>query len=66
MALSAAIDVCTSEFATPNPVEATRAIVNIRASVAAWHRPGGPFGVDEMAQRYCRLALAAVETVVSA
>jgi AcrR family transcriptional regulator len=51
----------SGDFTTAYPVEATRAILNMGASVAAWYRPRGGLTAREITERYCRLALATVE-----
>lgn len=53
------------EFATPYPLEAARAVINMGVSVASWYRPGGGITPDEMAQRYCELALGTVRGPVA-
>lgn len=51
----------SGDFTTAYPVEATRAILNMGASVAAWYHPRGGLSAREITERYCRLALAIVE-----
>lgn len=53
--------VASGQFTTAYPVEATRAILNMGASVAAWYHPRGGLSAREITERYCRLALATVE-----
>lgn len=50
------------EFATPHPLEAARAIINMGYSIASWYHLGGPVTPEEMAARYRDLALATVES----
>ncbi|WP_340540762.1 TetR/AcrR family transcriptional regulator [Nocardioides sp. GXZ039] len=52
--------VATGAFATPHPLEATRAILNMGSSIASWYRPEGPVTPEEMAVRYRDLALGMV------
>ena len=47
-------------FTTPEPREATRAILVACTGVASWYRTGGGLSVDEIATRYVGLALAMV------
>lgn len=58
--------VAEGRFGTAYPTEATRAIITMGYSIAAWYRPGGPLAPEEMAQRYATLALATVEGVGAA
>lgn len=53
--------VASGTFKTSYPVEATRAIINMGASVAAWYHPRGGLTAREITERYCQLALATVE-----
>lgn len=55
------VGVACGAFTTAYPVEATRAILNMGASVAAWYHPRGGLTADEITERYCRLARAVVE-----
>nr|WP_198318611.1 TetR/AcrR family transcriptional regulator [Pseudofrankia inefficax] len=48
------------EFATRYPVEAARAIINMGYSVASWYRVGAGVTPQELAARYCELALGVV------
>ncbi|ANH38986.1 HTH-type transcriptional repressor KstR2 [Nocardioides dokdonensis FR1436] len=52
--------VTTGEFGTAHPLEAARAVINMGYSIAAWYRPDGEASPEEMAERYCDLALATV------
>lgn len=52
--------VATGAFATPYPLEAARAILNMGSSIASWYRPEGPVTPEEMAVRYRDLALGMV------
>lgn len=47
----------SGDFTSPNPVEATRAIVTMCTAVATWFRAEGPLDPDELTARYCALAL---------
>ncbi|MFE2428527.1 TetR/AcrR family transcriptional regulator [Streptomyces sp. NPDC059373] len=47
-------------FATPVPVEASRAVLAMCQAVAQWFRPEGPLDAREIAGRYVMIALAAV------
>lgn len=53
--------VAGGDFMTAYPIEATRAILNMGASVAAWYHPRGGLTAREITERYRRLALATVE-----
>lgn len=55
--------VTTGEFATPHPLEAARAVINMGYSIASWYRPNGEASPEEMARRYSDLALATVSAV---
>jgi AcrR family transcriptional regulator len=57
--------VASGDFATPFPREATRAVINMGYSVASWYRPGGDVPPEELARRYCELALATVRAPAS-
>jgi AcrR family transcriptional regulator len=48
-------------FATDVPGECSRAVLSMCQGIASWYRRGGPVGPEAMAQRYVRIALAAVE-----
>ncbi len=48
-------------FATPYPVEASRAIVTMSTAVATWYRSDGPLSPEQIAERYSVLALNAVD-----
>lgn len=52
--------VANGEFATPYPVEATRAIVNMGSTISTWYHLGGALSPDALAERYCDLALGLV------
>lgn len=52
--------IAAGEFTTPYPVEATRAIVTMGAAISSWYRLGGPMTPQELAKRYCALALGLV------
>jgi AcrR family transcriptional regulator len=54
--------VAEGEFTTPHPVEATRAILTMGTSVAAWYRPDGPMPSEEVAETYVDLALGVVRS----
>jgi AcrR family transcriptional regulator len=56
--------VAAGEFTTPYPLEASRAVINMGYSVASWYRPGGDVSPEEMADRYCELALATVRAPI--
>lgn len=48
-------------FGTDVPGECSRAVLSMCQGIASWYRLGGPVPPKEMAQRYVRIALAAVE-----
>ncbi len=50
-------------FRTQYPLEATRAVIEMGSSVAAWYRKGGHLAPDEVAARYADLALATVRSI---
>lgn len=50
-------------FATPDPVEAARAVISLGRNIVSWYRPDGPKPADEFADQYGRFALALVEYV---
>jgi AcrR family transcriptional regulator len=50
----------TGEFATRYPVEATRAILTMGATIATWYRPDGGQSPEELAKSYEDLALGVV------
>lgn len=52
--------VSLGEFATPYPLEAARAVINMGYSVASWYKADGSVAPEEMAERYVELALGAV------
>lgn len=47
-------------FAAPHPEDAARFITAACTAVAAWYRPGGPQGADEVVRRHQEIALDAV------
>jgi AcrR family transcriptional regulator len=47
-------------FQTAYPLEASRAIVTMSTMVAMWYRKDGSLSSEEIATRYCELALGAV------
>lgn len=47
-------------FDTPYPHEAVRALLNMGSSVSTWYRRGGDLTPDDLADRYCALALSLV------
>ncbi|MFC8043388.1 TetR/AcrR family transcriptional regulator [Nocardia sp. NPDC057353] len=56
--------VAEGAFATPYPREAARAVINMGYTIAAWYRPGGDLGPDELADRYSVLALGTVGAAI--
>ena len=50
----------TGEFATANPTEAARAVINMGSSVAAWYSGSGGTSPAAMAEIYVELALGTV------
>lgn len=48
-------------FGTEVPAECSRAILSMCQGIASWYRIDGPVPPQEMAERYVRIALAAVE-----
>jgi AcrR family transcriptional regulator len=51
----------TGAFRTQFPEEATLAILTMCGGIAVWYRPEGPLTGEQVADRYARFALAAVE-----
>lgn len=47
----------TGEFDTPHPQDAARALITMGFTISMWYRDSGPAAPDEMAARYCDLAL---------
>lgn len=47
-------------FATPHPEDASRFVTAACTAVAAWYRPGGPLGPDDIVERHQEIALDAV------
>ena len=50
-------------FATPHPVECSRAILAMCQGVATWYRPDGPMTPEQIAHQYTRFAQGAAEQV---
>lgn len=50
-------------FATPDPVEAARAVVSLGRNIVSWYRPDGPKSPQQFADDYARFAVALVEFV---
>jgi AcrR family transcriptional regulator len=55
----------TGLFATPYPLDTSRALVTMCTAVATWYREHGPLSPSEISQRYADLALAMVESSAS-
>ena len=52
-------------FATPLPLEVSRAVITMCTGVAQWYRQGGPLPPAELARDYCVIARMAVGCVAS-
>lgn len=53
--------VASGRFRTPFPREVSRAVVTMCKSIAEWYNPAGAFAPGDIADRYVRFALGAVE-----
>jgi AcrR family transcriptional regulator len=55
--------VAASEFLTPHPEGAARAVLTMCNGITVWYHPDGPLSAEDIAERYSRYALALLEAL---